>query len=177
MEQTVTNHGSPAASGFPADRVLHDWRGAYGRAVLYLEALGVEADRRPRLALRAVEAAFRAPAWEGGDAFAGTMKELRRLVMELYPAGPPASGDPEERFEAWRLEAALAGRAPRDIPAAGADPIRESRVRATPPLSRKSMAATKFERGPRRGVRARRRKTEWSGAARRRRLLLPPGTR
>lgn len=202
MEQPETDDRSSLANGVSPDRVPHDWRGAYERALLYLESLGVEADRRPRLALRAVEGAFQAPSWEdGGDAFAETLKELRRLVMELHPARRPAPGDAEDRFEAWRLEAALAGRSPRDIPAAVAPSCRDGLIRSMPPLSRQSMVATKFARGllrraivpagkgatesggglpgegdpvpAMRGMRARRRNTAWSRAARRRRILLP----
>ncbi len=161
----------------------------------------IEAGRKARLALLAVEAAFLAPSWEGGDAFAGTLTELRRLLMERYPTGNPASGDPEGQFEAWRLEAALAGRAPRNLPAAGASTGAEALIRSTPPVSRQSMVATKFERrllrraivrasdpatgsgggsrgegdpsAGRPGGPAPRRKTEWSRAASRRRILLP----
>ncbi|MFZ2224210.1 MAG: glucans biosynthesis glucosyltransferase MdoH [Candidatus Deferrimicrobium sp.] len=201
MGQPETDHGPSPANALPTDRVLHDWRGAYGRAVQYLEALGVEATRRPRLALRAVEAAFHAPSWEGGEAFAETQKQLRRLVMERYPTRHPASGDPEDRFEAWRLEAAFAGRSPRDIPAGNPSPWRAASICSTPPLSRQSMGATKFEEGLfRRGivrtskayagagwgapgegdaasgphiVAAHRRKTAWARAAWHRRILLP----
>jgi membrane glycosyltransferase len=201
MEQPERDQRPSLANGFPPDRVLHDWLGAHGRALLYLEALGVEAGERPRFALRAVERAFQAPSWEdGGDAFAETLKELRRLLMELYPARRPALGDTEDRFEAWRLEAALAGRAPRDIPAAVAPLSWGGSIRSMPPLVRQSVAATKFARGllrraivrrnraaagsggessgegnpapGGRGMRARRRNTEWSRAARRRRVLL-----
>jgi membrane glycosyltransferase len=148
-----------------------------------------------------VEGAIASPFWEPGSAAVDeTLKELRRQVMEACPAAGPAAGEAEESFEAWRVEAALAGRSPKGMPAAVA-PLRwGGLVRSAPPPSRKSMAANRFEQGllrraivragiaatgtggapkpdgdgapDRRSRRARRRKTEWSGAALRRRLLL-----
>jgi membrane glycosyltransferase len=201
MNQPEFEQRSPAALLAQSDRILHDWQGAYERALLYLEALGIDPAPRSRLALRAVERAVASPSWEaGGDAYAETLKELRRLVMETYPANGSAPGEPGESFEAWRLEAALAGRRPRDMPASVA-PLRwGDLVRSMPPLSRESMAANTFVRGllrraivragnaatgpggdpssagagapDKRGVRARRREAAWPRVASRRRFLL-----
>ncbi len=194
MERPRPESPSSPEIRLPPDRILHDWQGAHERALLYLEALGVEPDRRPGLALRAVERAIAAPGWEvDGDAFGMTLKELRREVMEAYPAAAPAAGEAEEAFEGWRVEAALAGRSPRYMPAA-VTPLRlAGLLRSAPPPSRKSMTAYRFEHRllHRAIVRAgsaptpggdpptdpdgtpdRRRATDWSRAAARRRLLL-----
>jgi membrane glycosyltransferase len=187
MARPIPERGSPPGIRVPEDRILHDWQGAYERGLLYLEALGVEPDRRAGFAFRAVEAALAKPAWEsGGDAFAETLQELCRQVMEAYPAVAPDAGEAEDSFEAWRMEAALAGRSPRDLPPAVAPLRRGGLLRSAPPPTRKSMPANRFQRGLlRRAIvragdaapppcrpRSRRRTTEWSRSAARRRWLL-----
>src|SRR5207247_2446912 len=76
----------------PADRILHDWKEARGRALAYLGALGLEAQEHAPLAARAVERALTEPWERGGDAVSETLRVLRRLFgrgrRKPAPAAP-----------------------------------------------------------------------------------------
>ena len=168
-----------------AARLLQDWKAAHTRAVAYLEALGMPEGEREALAARAVERAV-----EGtGDAVAATLDAVRALVGEGR-----ATGDADE-FRAWRLERALAGRAPRSETAGrpSTSPMRDGVLCSAPPLARRSMVSEPMDprflrgffsrrRAPAaapadhalygRPLRQLRRRLPWTHAAHRRRLLL-----
>ena len=106
------NENAPAPAvverrvGVSPERLLHDWRAAHERALAYLAALGVPDDTRGALATSAVGRALEEP-WEpGSDAIAETLRALRALLRE----GEEIADD--DGFLAWRLDGALAGRAP-----------------------------------------------------------------
>ena len=132
----------------PADRILHDWKEARGRALAYLGALGLEAQEHAPLAARAVERALTEPWERGGDAVSETLRVLRQLVQEEHPgAARPPEGAPDA-FLAWRLERALAGRsagrhgAGRPAGTAAGD----GPLRSMPELSRRAMVSEPIER-------------------------------
>src|SRR5438552_1243496 len=56
-------HGSDRGLGVPAERLLHDWREAYERAVSYLAALDISEGEQRALATEAVVEAARGEAW------------------------------------------------------------------------------------------------------------------
>ena len=139
--------GAAAARRFAvsAARLLQDWKAAHARAVAYLEALGMPEGEREALAARAVERAV-----EGtGDAVAATLDAVRALVGE-----GPATGDADE-FRAWRLERALAGRAPRSETAGrpSTSPMRDGVLCSAPPLARRAATAAPRPPAPRSAAR------------------------
>ncbi|HYR96712.1 MAG TPA: glucans biosynthesis glucosyltransferase MdoH [Candidatus Binatus sp.] len=173
--------------GVPAARLLQDWREAHERALAYLAALGLDGEEREGLANEAVERALEQPWNRASDAVAETLNAVRRLASERRsPALEPLSGGDE--FLAWRLEGALSGRSPWSDPAGmpSSVPIRDGVLRATPPITRRSMVSEPISRGRflrtlsgparrtlyGRPLRRLRRTLPWTRVAHRRRLLL-----
>jgi membrane glycosyltransferase len=177
----------------PADRLLQDWKEAYGRALAYLQALGLPPADHDRLAREAVGCALSGEPWEaGGDAISETLRALRRLV----PAHAPQVEQPwpagTEPFLAWRLNAFLADGTqwPAARPATAVEPARAATLSSLPRLSRRAMVPEHIERrvvrrvfnrllrrpahdAPRgQALRAQRRQLPWIHVAIRRRLLL-----
>jgi membrane glycosyltransferase len=145
----------PAASAtrivpIPAGRLSEDWSGARRRALAYLEALGIEPQRRGPLADAALErAACRDPSSARG-ALGDTLDALRD---ELAGVSDPRA------FGGWLLEQAGAGelRGP------------DKRLASAPPLLRGPMKRQRLESREPRPQRAR---AAWRRASLRRRWLL-----
>jgi len=168
----------------PPDRLLHDWKQAYDRALAYLEALALPASEHAALATDAVARALEQP-WDGtGDAVAETLRALRALVLERHPARARVTGD---EFLGWRVEQVLAG-------GLSSVPLGDGVFRSAPPLERRAMVSEPIERsllrrlfGRRRAgvptapaeralygtqLRRLRRRLPWTRVAHRRRRLL-----
>lgn len=184
----------PASSvPIPPQRLLHDWKTVRERACAYLEALGIDAAERSRLALQAIEQAVTEPVWEEGeDALARTLAILRERLVREQPAGrlDHRTGSPDGFFS-WRFERALAGASSPEV-AAGAARLRwRGFFSSMPELVRRSMVANRFVRrgwryaivrasrgsaesgAPSRGhLRRLRRSWRWPRVALRRRLFL-----
>ncbi len=129
-----------------AERLLQDWREAHARALAYLESLGLAEAERGVLATEAVERALGAP-WEPtSDAVAETLRAVQALIRERHSSVSARTDDP---FLAWRLDGALAGRAPSsDTPGRSAtSPIRDGVVCAMPKITRRAMVPEPFARG------------------------------
>jgi membrane glycosyltransferase len=176
------------------ERLLHDWKAAHERAVAYLQALGVPEEERSGFASRAVKRAL-AHQWEGSTgAIPETLRAVKQLVRERWPAALDANVD---AFVGWRIDRALAGRhAAASETGLATKPVRDGAVRSGPPISRRRMVPEPIERrfvrrfvrrkrrrrrvssGPvdhvlfGRPLRQLRRRLPWTGVAHRRRLLL-----
>jgi membrane glycosyltransferase len=127
---SVAEPGAARHFAVPADRLLQDWKSAYERGLLYLEALGVPTRERAHLAGAAVERALQHPQWDAGsDAVKETLRALRALLLESYP--PPASPGVggQDGFTAWRLDAYLSERFASDDGSSDAVPTAEQRRR------------------------------------------------
>ena len=167
---------------------------AHERALGYLQALGLPEQEREPVARAAIERALQQP-WEAdGEAVSETLRALRTLLPERYPATPRPWDGWMDAFLAWRLDTYLAGRfedgaaapSPPALPRCG------GAFAAMPKLARRAMVPEQIERrvlrrlllrlrGSRPGSRAakkhgtlrgQRRGLPWIGAARRRRLIL-----
>jgi len=182
----------------PADKLLQDWKEAHARTLAYLDALGTPAADREALATEAIARALRAQAWAAGsDAVAETLRALRRLLPERYPASRRSAPALTDEFLAWRLDAALSGHFAAPGPQASPPLLPRSNGAASsmPPLNRGAMVPTFephglrrwFGSGRKRHARAaarladaqgehsaasRRRKYPWVRVAHRRRALL-----
>jgi len=101
---------APRVFEVPADKLLQDWKEAHTRTITYLDALGIPQRDHDALAADAIARALRAQPWAAtSDAVAETLRALRGVLPERYPASrPPAAGLDE--FVAWRLDAALSAR-------------------------------------------------------------------
>ncbi len=152
---------APSHFAVPSERLLQDWKEAYERAVAYLEALGVLEPEGAPLAGAAVERALQHEPWGAdSDAVAETLRALRQLVPERYPAQPRGWLVHADEFLAWRLDAYLSGRfrsaAPRGgqtegAAAPGAPPspavtLRDGVFSSMPRLARRAMLPQKIER-------------------------------
>jgi len=134
----------------PAARLAEDWAGARRRALLYLDAIGIEPERRDALADQALErAALRDPAIARG-ALADTLGALR---AELAGASDSSA------FSAWLLERSAAG----ETPGAG------KRWASAPELLRGTMPRQRLDAREPRPLRSR---PDWRRASQRRRWLL-----
>jgi membrane glycosyltransferase len=130
------DHAAPRAVPLSRDRLLQDWKEAHERALRYLAALGIAGEERAALADAAVARALEAP-WEpGATAITETLRALRALV---------AGGDDDV---AWRVDGALAGRAPWSAGGGRphSTPVRDGRVYTAPPLTRRSMVSEPIDR-------------------------------
>jgi membrane glycosyltransferase len=165
--RTLTPDGAAGrVLGLSAARLLQDWRAAHGRALAYLEALGVPEDEHEDLIVAAVERALTRDAWGvGSDAIAETLRALREVLVDRWPvAGPSLGPSVEDAFVAWRLgglahptpapssepdEAARCEDAAfRQAPAAaGVPPLEDGALRSTPPITRGAMTPELIERG------------------------------
>lgn len=137
----------------PAARLLQDWKEAHERAVAYLAALDLPEHERDRLATQAVERALHFEHWdEDTDAVGQTLRALRILLPERYPAAPRPWCAALDDFTAWRLDAFLSERfrtrdtppGPRQFPTAT---LREGLFSSMPKLARRGMVPEKIERG------------------------------
>jgi membrane glycosyltransferase len=178
----------------PADRLLHDWREAHQRALVYLQALGLPEAEHQTLARLAIERALERPWQDGADAVSETLHALWELLPAEYPAPPRPCAGPIDRFLGWRLDAYLSARFAGGGARNGTPilPRHEGRLAATPRLARRPMVPEQIDRRAirhlfqrlrriRLGSRAAtkhapllhlRRHLPWTGVAHRRRLLL-----
>src|SRR5579862_1771190 len=142
----AAERGGTRAVPLSRDRLLQDWREAHERAHAYAGALGIGEDGRDVVADAAVAQALEAE-WAGdGDAVSETLRAVRAIVQETIPAGSAGTG--EDPFLDWRIDAAIAGRAPWS--AGGGrprtSPVRDGTLCSTPPLTRRSMAPQPLDR-------------------------------
>ncbi len=124
----------------PLARLLHNWKDAHRRAVAYLEALGIPAGERTRVADDAVvEATADA---EGEESFSSHASTLARIRARVQRDHPPAGGTryAADGFPDWRLRVALQGRLDPD-PNDAASPRwqEDGEFRSMPPIARRSM--------------------------------------
>ncbi|HUI25124.1 MAG TPA: glucans biosynthesis glucosyltransferase MdoH, partial [Candidatus Kryptonia bacterium] len=175
------------------ERLLHDWRGAYERAVDYVHALGIPEHEHRALATAAAERALQRETWEpGSTALVETLRALYELLPERYPvAARPPGATATDEFLAWRLDRTLGERFRADA-GARAKVTRGGAFGSMPQLTRRAMVPEHIERGvfhrllgrlrpSRRGMRAAerhqtlrglRRGLSWVRIAHRRRLML-----
>ena len=180
----------------PVDRLLQDWKEAYRRALLYLEACGVADTDRDGLAREAVSRALQHEPWSpSSDAVTETLQALRALLPESRSRSPKAGlTGILDSFLAWRLGIFLSSPSAERIPGAYGPLMQRGGMPTTmPPLSRRAMVPEHIERrfirrllnrlwrGPRsethdaprgRALRVQRRKLPWIRVALRRRVLL-----
>ena len=185
----------PAVFQVPPARLLQDWKEAHDRALAYLAAVGVPDDARVALVTGAVERALRTAEWaEGATAVSETLRALRGLLCERYPASGSVRVGAAEPFTAWRVDAFWSRRfeaaAPPAEPAVAAGAAAPE-FTAMPPLNRRGMVPEKIERralrrvlhrlrgrpveeATRRGraLRVHRRRLPWTRVARLRRMIL-----
>jgi len=174
-------------------RLLQDWKGAHARAVAYLTALEIPEKERDALAREAVARAFTSEPWEAtSDAVGVTLRALRYVLAERFPATPRPWDVALDDFLAWRLDAALSRRFTADESACSPAtvPVHDGRFVSAPPLTRGAMVPERIERRAlrrvldrlrgkrsasaqaRRELRERRRLLPWKRVAVRRRTLL-----
>jgi membrane glycosyltransferase len=178
----------------PAQRLLQDWKEAHERALAYLAALRAPEGDRDTLATEAIERALNHASWRAGsNAVTETLRAVRELVSERYPAAPGCDEHGLDQFTAWRL-ATSAGQQGRETPISL--PLRDGRLWSAPKLTRRAMVPEHIERRfllrlfglqrkskpvtsphpdtPLYGspLRQMRRHLPWTRVARRRRLLL-----
>jgi membrane glycosyltransferase len=177
----------------PVGRLLQDWKGAHARAVAYLAALEVPEDERDALAREAVARAFTSEPWEAtSEAIEVTLRALRDVLAERFPATPRPWDAAMDDFLAWRLDAALSGCFAPDETARALTtlPAHDDRFAPAPKLTRGAMVPERSERRvlrrlldrlrgkrsasvqARRELRRRRRRLPWTRVAARRRMLL-----
>jgi membrane glycosyltransferase len=110
---TESDAGSSDETSFVnTDRLLHDWRRAHGRCVLYLTRLGISEDEAVLLAGEAIARAVSREGWEAGaDAYSEALRAMREIVVERRGGGVPTKNGIDE-FTAWC--AAVAAGAPGD---------------------------------------------------------------
>jgi membrane glycosyltransferase len=173
------------------ERLLHDWKGAHERALLYLATLGIPAADRDGLATDAVERALTQPWSANSTALAETLRALRGALPQRYPVARQSRAPATNEFPAWCLDAFLTGRfAAR---AAASEPAKvpphEGGFGSMPKLTRRTMLPQKIERRilrrivqrllgkrppseARTTLRQQRRRLPWVRRAHRRRALL-----
>ena len=169
--------------------MLHDWKAAFHRAVVYLEAIGVAEPERTSIAAESVQMALKGQGWsDDNDALTATLACTRLLLPQIYAATQPAAGLPP--FTAWCIDAYLSRRFRYPGGAHWAPPIAGA-LASMPKLNRRSMVPEKIERRASRRVlnrllgrrsedralrghalRRRRSRLPWIRAARRRRVAL-----
>ena len=142
----------------PAPRLLQDWKAAYERALLYLEALGVPPGERDAVANAAIDHALHHEPWGAdSDAIVETLRALRAYLPERYPMAPRSGVPQSDEFLAWRLNAQLSGRfssGAGGAPAAAVAPPDGAAATgggsggfsAMPTLTRRAMVPEKIER-------------------------------
>ncbi len=159
-EPEPSGDGAGARLHVHPERLFHDWRAAHERAVAYLGALGVSEGERTALAAAAVERALHQP-WDAtSGAIAETLRAVRQLVRERWPAALAVDAD---AFVGWRVARALAGRDPAAEPALSASPVRDGVVRSGPPVTRGRMVPEPIDRRLVRRFLRRRKKRRRSG--------------
>jgi membrane glycosyltransferase len=182
-------HAPERALGVHPERLLHDWREAYERAVAYLAALGLPEAERRALATEAVVEAARGEGWHAeSEAVTETLRALRALLVARHPHTVLGLAPDTDPFLAWRLGRVVA---PPPGSPDRALPVHDGVLCSMPPLARGAMVPEKLERrflrrmfrrlrhrrrsdgGPATTrLRTRRRDWSWTRVAHRRRLLL-----
>jgi membrane glycosyltransferase len=129
--------GSGDSPAVPTDRLLHDWRRAHSRCVLYLTRLGFSEDESVLVAGEAISRAVAREGWEAGaDAYSEALRAMREIVVEKY-GGAIETKDDIDAFTAWC--AAVAAGAPGDEEPAVLDG-------SMPPIKRGFMPRAALER-------------------------------
>ena len=172
--------------------MLHDWKAAFRRAVVYLEVLGITEPERTSIAAESVQMALKGQGWsDDNDALTATLACARLLLPQIYPAGaappPPAPLPP---VTPWCIDAFF-GRRFRDTRTPRSAPPIDGGLASMPKLNRRSMVPEKIERRASRrlwnrlrgrpaedrtlrghALRRQRGRLPWIWAARRRRVAL-----
>jgi membrane glycosyltransferase len=165
LDPSAAQRERPAAAHPFGSHLVQNWKDAYERALAYLRALDVRDERRPPLALEAVqEAATRA---HNGDALAATLDAVRERVVN--------DGEVGDAYLGWRLARVAGGDVPQATPEMRRRPMgyqlvgRRMRTKAEKRGRPPGTAEPVLYGQP---LRTLRKSLPWTRAAHRRRFLL-----
>jgi membrane glycosyltransferase len=99
LDPSAAQRERPAAAHPFGSHLVQNWKDAYERALAYLRALDIRDERRPPLALEAVQEA--ATRTHNGDALAATLDAVRERVVNEGEAG--------DAYLRWRLARVAGG--------------------------------------------------------------------
>lgn len=193
LTQLVMDKDPSAQAEFRISRdlLLHDWKSAYARLLQYLEALGIDPERRQPLALRAIERVLSEHETTGAEnILARLLSAARKLAFaESEGEGPGAARDGDQAFLASCLRA-LSPPGDSTRRSRATVPLRwgQALIRSMPQITRGSMrpnwfrrrgltrvivtSGTHREEDPQRSSPSLRRRPLWMRVAIRRRLAL-----
>jgi membrane glycosyltransferase len=134
---SASSHSVASGGEVSRNRLLHDWRRAHRRCVLYLSHLGLSEDEATLIAGEAIARAVSREDWEaGGDAYSEALRAMREIVLERQGEAI-ATRHGIDPFTAWRAAVAAGDSEKSDPPVL---------CGSMPPIERGQMPRATLER-------------------------------